>query len=277
MQDKDRPLGIFDSGVGGLTVLKRVLEKLPYEDIIYLGDTARLPYGDKSPQAITRFSLQNASFLTSHSIKLLVVACNTASAYAVEDLRERFSIPIIDVIEPAVKCAVEITQSKKIAVLGTRATINSKVYQNKIKHAIPNAEVVSLACPLFVPLVEEEFLSHPATAMIVHEYLKPILSREIDTVILGCTHYPILTPLIRHELGESVHIIDSASVCADKIFEELKKKNLYGSSLEKGTKMYYASDDIEKFRRLGKKFLGTPLEFVEPYLIEDPVEIDAVQ
>lgn len=261
----DSPLGIFDSGIGGLTVLKKVLEELPYEDTIYLGDTARVPYGDKSPQAIVRFSLQNASFLVSHAVKLLVVACNTASAYAVEDLRERFSVPVIDVIEPAIKCAVEMTETKKIAVLGTRATINSGIYCDKIKKQLPDAEVISLACPLFVPLVEEEFLSHPATALIVHEYLEPIMRRGIDTVILGCTHYPMLLPLIEHELGGEVNIIDSASVCAKSIVEELEKKKLKRNLLQKGKRKYYASDDIEKFRRLGKNFLGIPIECVESY------------
>jgi glutamate racemase len=269
MSQKDSPLGIFDSGIGGLTVLKKVLEELPHEDIIYLGDTARLPYGDKSPSAIVRFSLQNASFLASHAIKLLVVACNTASAYAVNTIREKHPLPVIDVIEPAVEHAVKMTSTKKIAVLGTRATINSRIYPQKINERLTGAEVVSLACPLFVPLVEEGYQSHPASALIIKEYLKPIISREFDRVILGCTHYPILLSQIQEELGKDVTIIDSASVCAKKVVEALEKQNLKKNVLHKGNRKYYASDDTDKFRRLGKHFLGLPIENVETFIFDE--------
>jgi glutamate racemase len=265
---KDCPLGIFDSGIGGLTVLRKVLDELPCEDIIYLGDTARLPYGDKSPNAIIRYSLQNAGFLNAHNIKLLVVACNTASAYAVQYLREKYFVPIIDVIEPAVDWAVKHTTTKKIAILGTRATINSGVYNCKIKQILPDAEVTSLACPLFVPLVEEDFLSHPATELVIREYMQPILKKQIDTVILGCTHYPMLLPAIQKVLGPEIHIIDSASVCAKKVVFELEKQKLTRNLLQKGKRKYYASDDTEKFRRLGENFLGIPIDSVDSYFIE---------
>ncbi len=265
---KNSPLGVFDSGIGGLTVLRKIHDALPLEDTIYLGDTARLPYGDKSPKAIIRYSLQNAAFLHTHQIKLLVVACNTASAYAVEHLRSKFQIPIVDVIEPAASLAASTTKTKKIAVLGTRATINSGVYAAKIKRLVPEAEVISVACPLFVPLVEEDFIYHPATELIIRDYMLPIEKGGFDTVILGCTHYPMLMPVIQKVLGDSVVIIDSATICAKAVERELEAMDLKRNLLQKGKRKYYASDDTDKFRRLGENFLGIPIGGVEPYVID---------
>lgn len=265
---KHFPVGVFDSGLGGLTVLRKIHEELPSEDTIYLGDTARLPYGDKSPKAIIRYSLQNAAFLNEHPVKLLVVACNTASAYAAGELRKKYDIPIVDVIEPAVLQAVDKTKNKRFAVLGTRATINSGVYESKIKHLLSDAEVLSLACPLFVPLVEEGFIYHPAAELIVREYLQPIQKKSVDTVILGCTHYPILLPVFQKVLGGGVSIIDSASICAKAVQRELERQDLKRNLLQKGRTQYYASDDTDKFRRLGKNFLGISIETVDPYVVD---------
>jgi len=262
---KNNPLGIFDSGIGGLTILKKVMELLPHEDTVYFGDTARLPYGEKSPESIIRYSLQNAHFLSLHKIKLLVIACHTASAYSAKLLREQFSIPVIDVIEPAIACAVEASISKKIAVLGTRATINSGIYEKKIKECKPDAEIISVACPLLVPLVEENFLSHRATKLIIQEYLKPIIHKKFDTVILGCTHYPRLFPLIQEVLGVHVTIIDSAAACAQEILNELKRNTLAKPPSEIEKRQYYVSDDPEKFKRLGENFLGKIMERVSLY------------
>lgn len=262
------PLGIFDSGVGGLTILRKVIDELPQENIVYLADTARIPYGDKSPQCIIRYSLENAAFLVSHSVKMLIVACHTSSAYSVSHLKEQHSISVIDVIDPAVDMAIQTTRNRKIAVLGTRATINSGIYRGKIIQKLPDAEVFSVACPLFVPLVEEDFLCHPATELIVREYMKVLTANHVDTVILGCTHYPLLLPLIQKELGKDVQVIDSALVCAKRVAQELDKQKITRSLLQKGKRKYYASDDTEKFRRLGESFLGIPIETVGSYLID---------
>lgn len=250
-------IGIFDSGLGGLTVLKEIIQKFPEQDIIYFGDTARLPYGDKSPDTIVRFAIENATFLNSFGIQTLIVGCNSVSAYAINPLRKRFSFPIIDVVEPAVKCV----QSKKIAVLGTKATIRSGIYQSKIQEKIPGAEVTSVACPLFVPLVEENFLSHPATKMIIQEYLRPVKEKGVDTVILGCTHYPLLASMIQEELGEGVNLLSSASACAGEVANHLPK--VKSSLSEKGIRKYYVSDDPIKFQKMGQQFLGVPIQEVK--------------
>ncbi|MFQ5728778.1 MAG: glutamate racemase [Waddliaceae bacterium] len=255
-------IGIFDSGLGGLTVMKQAIKVLPNENFIYFGDTARVPYGDKSPETIIRYSFENAAFLLSHNIKLLLVACNTASAYAIKDLQQQFSLPIVDVIEPAVQQAVQITDNRRIAILGTRATINSGIYQKRIQEKLPFAEVFSIACPLLVPLVEENFHSHPATRMIIQEYLTPLKKQGVDTVILGCTHYPLLLELIREKLRD-VTLLDSASACANAVVEQLEKEKLTTNLITEGKRKYYVSDSPERFRQVGENFLGIPIEKVE--------------
>lgn len=257
------PIGIFDSGLGGLTVLRKLVELLPHEDFLYFGDTARVPYGNKSPETIVRYSKENTDFLLSRGVKMIVVACNTASAHAVIDLQDTYGVPVVDVIEPAVALAAAVTRSKRIAVLGTQATIISGIYPQKIKKSLPTAEVISVACPLFVPLVEEGFISHPATRLIASEYLKPVKSAGVDTVILGCTHYPMMQQRIEEELGGGVAVLDSASACAAKVLETLERLRIKRSPLQKGKRKYYVSDDTIKFQCLGEKFLGYPLEEVE--------------
>lgn len=259
---KTQPIGIFDSGLGGLTVMRELIQTLPNEDFIYFGDTARVPYGSKSSDTIVRYAMENASFLLSKDVKMLVVACNTASAYAIDALRQEFAVCIEGVIKPAVQ-AISLTKCQRIAVLGTTATILSGVYQRKIQEYLPNAQVIPIACPLFVPLIEENFLEHPATRLIIKEYLKPIKEKEVDTVVLGCTHYPLLSDLIREEIGEKVVILDSATSCAQRVIDQLEVGQLRNKHLQKGEKKYYVSDDPKRFRTLGEDYLGIPIEQVK--------------
>jgi len=256
---EEHPIGMFDSGLGGLTVMQQMMRTLPFEDIIYFGDTARLPYGAKSRETVIRYSLENSDFLTKKNIKLLVVACNTASAHALEVLQEQLSIPVMGVIGPGAKSALQTTKNGRIGVLGTKGTINSQSYQKAISKLDSKAKVFSTACPLFVPLVEEGYANHPATRLIVNEYLSPLRSQGIDTLLLGCTHYPLLKEAIRFELGDEVKIVDSAAACAEEVKQVLlrprqNRTSRYG---------FYVSDDPDKFRTLGEVFLGGPIESVE--------------
>lgn len=257
------PIGLFDSGVGGLTVMKQLLKVLPCENYVYFGDTARLPYGEKSPETIIRYSLENAAFLLENKIKLLVVACNTASAYALDELQGLYDIPVVGVIEPGADRTVGMSKTGRIAVLGTRATIRSQAYREAILKRAPTFEVISIACPLLVPLVEEQYILHPATKLIVQEYLKPLKGSGVDTILLGCTHYPLLREVIEEVLGADVIIVDSANSCAEKVIEVLAEKNLQSSSQESIDPRYFVSDDAKKFQQLGERFLGISIPHVE--------------
>lgn len=252
-------IGIFDSGIGGLTVMKQITALLPSEDIVYFGDTARLPYGEKSKETIIRYSLENALFLImEHKIKVLVVACNTASAYAIHHLSHLFNIPVIGVIEPGAEKAVSVTKNHRIAVLGTKGTIKSGIYKQEIEKRLPGSTVVTIACPLFVPLVEENLISHDVTKIMIKHYLAPIKAMEVDTILLGCTHYPLLKELIQDEVGTGVSIVDSASICAEKLKSVLSSKSLENSQ-QTPQHRYVVSDDPEKFALLGSLFLGHPI------------------
>lgn len=269
MNKNQQAIGIFDSGMGGLTVMKEIVSKLPNENIVYFGDTARLPYGEKSPEAIIRFCVESIIFLMEQEIKLLVLACNTASSYAFNKLKTIFNIPIVEVIEPGVLKSIESTKNGKIAVLGTKATINSGSYKNKLQLYNASAEVYSIACPLFVPLAEEGLQNHPAAKLIAQEYLKELSEKEIDTLLLGCTHYPILKKIIQECLKEDINIVDSATACAEKASAALCEFNLKNSSLETGFHRFFVSDNPEKFRLLGQKFLGAEIakvSLVPPFL-----------
>lgn len=256
-------VGIFDSGVGGLTVMQKIAALLPHEDIVYFGDTARIPYGDKTPEAITRYSIENAIFLMEQRIKILVVACNTASAYALEKLKYIFRIPVIGVIEAGVDKAVLETQNRHIAILGTRGTIRSGVYQQEIKKRLPDAQIHAIHCPLFVPLVEEQWLSHEATRLIIEDYLRPLRNYSVDTVLLGCTHYPLLRELIQQELGGQIKIVDSATSCAERVKLQLDTLQL-NSPLSNGSNhLFFVSEDPEKFQTLGESFLGKKIKDVK--------------
>lgn len=250
-----KAIGIFDSGVGGLTVMKQLMHLLPNEQLIYYGDTARVPYGNKSPQTIIRYTIESTIQLLEKNIKMLVIACNTASAFALPKLQHHFNLPILGVIEAGAERAVEVTRNNRIAVLGTRGTIQSKAYQIAIQQRSPDVFILPIACPLFVPLVEEQWLGHPATELIVREYLSSIREQEIDTVLLGCTHYPLLEALIRQEVGSNVTIVDSASTCAHQTTHLLKQMNLL-SPIKQGQDQYFVSDDPEKFRSQAERLFS---------------------
>jgi glutamate racemase len=256
-------IGIFDSGIGGLTVMKQIMHHLPNEKLIYFGDTARLPYGEKSPETILRYSIENAIFLMEHDIKLLVIACNTAAAHAVEKLKQIMKVPIVDVIQPGADRASRTTQNRKIGIMATRATTLSGVYPYEIQKRLPNADVYSIACPLLVPLIEEHYFNHPAAQLIVRDYLAPLKEKEIDTLLLGCTHYPLLRHLIQEEMGPQVSIIDSATTCAEHVSAILDALGLRNTQKELQTHLYYASDDPEKFRAHSANFLGQTITKVD--------------
>jgi glutamate racemase len=255
-------IGLFDSGVGGLTVMRQIMRLLPHERLIYFGDTARVPYGNKGSRTIVRYSIENTITLLEKNIKLLVVACNTATALALSKLRQLFKLPIIGVIEPGARSAVAVSRNQRIAVLGTTGTIQSGAYQAAIRKLAPQATIIPIACPLFVHLVEEQWLDHPATRLIVREYLRPLQEEDVDTVLLGCTHYPLLSEIIQQEMRGNVAIVDSASTCAEQVAALLQNSNLLSPILQ-GEHCYYSSDDPEKFRILGEKLFNCPLGNVE--------------
>lgn len=253
-------VGVFDSGFGGLTVMRAICDLLPSEDIIYFGDTARLPYGNKTKTTIVRYSVENARFLISQNIDVLVIACHTASCLAKEELQKILPIPVIDVISPSVKLAISQTKTKKIAVLGTYGTISSEVYQNELRKLCPEITIFPVACPLFVPLVEEGFTHHKVTEIIAKEYLADLVHKEVDVTILACTHYPLLGEVIQKILGEKMILIDPAIPTAEKTRLVLEKR----SSLSALSPAYqfFVSDNPQKFRQIGSKFLGKTINSV---------------
>jgi glutamate racemase len=266
--DKQKPIGVFDSGIGGLTVVKRLASTLPNENIIYFGDTARVPYGSKSNSTVIEYSIQNTKFLLQKNIKALVVACNTASSIAIPDLKKMFDIPIIGMIEPGSRMALSKTHNKKIGVIGTRATISNLAYSKEIKRLNEKAEVFEKPCPLFVPLAEEGWIKHRATYEIAEEYLKELREEEIDTLVLGCTHYPILTEVIQKVIGPNVSLIDSGVASSELIKLELEKFNLISDSGTIGSQEYYVSDIPAKFKEVAELFLGREIDHVHKVDLE---------
>ena len=260
----DRPIGIFDSGIGGLTVLREINTRLPHENLIYFGDTARVPYGTKSKDTVTQFSMEIVEFLLSLDVKMIVFACNSASALALPELRTRFTIPMVGVIKPGAEQAVRITKSGRIGVIGTRATIGSGAYEREITHLSQNVRVFSRPCPVFVSLVEEGWIDHPATRLIAEEYLKPLMENEIDTLVLGCTHYPVLRPLLQEIMGDGVNVIDSAWSCSVTV-EKMLNNNLANESESQGKIRYFVSDMTDRFEELSSLFLGKPAREVSLY------------
>lgn len=260
--DSNRPIGVFDSGVGGLTVAREIWGYLPYEDIVYFGDTAHLPYGTKSRLQIIRFSSDALKFLANLKIKLLVVACNSSSAVALPTLKRRLYLPILGVIEPGVRDAVCATSNKRIGIIGTRATIESGVYQRKIKRLDPDVNVIAKACPLFVPIVEEGRTDDEATLLVAREYLEPLKGEGVDTLVLGCTHYPLLKAIIARVMGGGVKLIDSAHSVAAQVKEVLGRRGMLASRAKASMK-FYVSDWPENFKALGKGFLGEELRQVK--------------
>jgi len=257
-----RPIGVFDSGIGGLTTVRELFQRLPREAIVYFGDTARLPWGNKSKQTVTRFSLEIASFLVRQHVKCVVVACNTASSHALDALRERFDVPVIGVIEPAARAAVAVSPHGRIGVVGTLATVGSNAYADAIARLAPAATVQQRACPLFVPLVEEGWLEHDVTRLVADEYLAELKSARLDSLILGCTHYPMLAPLLTAAMGASVKLVDSGAEAARATAELLAARSLLApAGGAEPTHHFYLSDEPRRrsFAKVAEAFLGRPL------------------
>lgn len=255
---KKQAIGVFDSGLGGLTILSALRRQLPHEDLIYFGDTANVPYGSKSKETVTRFSLDIARFLEKQGVKLIVVACNTASALALAQLRKVCKVPVMGVIEPGAAKAAKVSKTGKIAVLGTEATVRSKAYVKALLKKRPTADIIQQPCPLFVPLVEENWTRTRAAREIAASYLKPVLKAKADTVILGCTHYPVLKPVLSKIAGPRVQLVDSADTVAQAVsafLQQHKQQETTG----KGTLTVYASDDPHRFKRLAACLLSDPI------------------
>jgi glutamate racemase len=257
------PIGVFDSGIGGLTVVREMIGQLPNESIIYFGDTARVPYGPKSPDTVLRYSREITSYLIGQGVKALVVACNTATAHALPALREEFAIPIIGVIEPGARAAVGSTKTNRIGVIGTAGTIKSRAYEKEIKKLLPNANVTAQACALFAPLVEEGWLDSEVTRAVARNYLAPIVSAEVDTLVLGCTHYPLMKTVIGNVVGREVRLIDSAYETARETGQVLRANGLEMATPDTARYRFIASDAPDTFLALGQTFLGSSIDRVE--------------
>ncbi|MFC1675054.1 glutamate racemase [Candidatus Omnitrophota bacterium] len=251
-----RPIGVFDSGVGGLTVVKELIRQLPHEDIVYFGDTARVPYGIKSRETVIRFSTENILFLLKHEVKLVCVACNTASSVALPAIRKHFRVPIVGVIDPGVREAVYATKNRSIGVIGTYTTVGSRAYEKGILQLDRKIKVISRTCPLFVPLAEEGWLKGRVVEEIARTYLRPLKKARVDTVILGCTHYPMLKPVIKEVLGKQVILIDSAKQVAVEVKNILDSENLLNKGRRDGRRSFYVSDNSEGFSKWAERFLG---------------------
>ena len=257
----EAPIGVFDSGIGGLTVVRELMQQLPSERILYVGDTARVPYGPKSPETVRRYSREIGGFLVSEGVKAVVVACNTATAHALQALRDELPVPVIGVVEPGARAAVAASPAHRIGVIGTTGTIASGAYERAIRALLPDATVISRACPLFVPLVEEGWTEHDVTRRVAEEYLVPLLDADIDAVVLGCTHYPLLKGPIGHVL-EGVRLIDSAEQTAAEVRCLLAREQLLRTG-EPPSHRFFATDAPAQMLRLGQRFLGSAIESVE--------------
>jgi glutamate racemase len=260
---REKPIGVFDSGIGGLTVVRQLMQRLPWENILYFGDSARVPYGAKSPETVTRFSIENTRFLIRRQIKFLVVACNTASAMALPVLQSRFPVPMVGVIEPGARAAVAATKNRKIGVIGTVGTIASGAYERMILALDPSCTVAEVPCPLFVPLAEEGWTTGVVAEEVAHIYLDPLRESGIDTLILGCTHYPLLKDTIARVVGPGVGLIDTAEETVRLVREELTGLDLLRREGESGDHRFYVSDIPAQFSTVGGRFLGQPILQVE--------------
>jgi glutamate racemase len=252
-------IGIFDSGVGGLTVLHRLLHSVPREHLLYLGDTARHPYGTKSAAVVTRYSIENTEFLVDKGVKMIVVACNTASAVALDAVRERFDLPVIGVIEPGARAAVAATRNRKVGVIGTEATIASGTYTRALRALDPDLEIYTRACPLFVPLAEEGWVDNDVTRQTAALYLASLRQSRIDTLVLGCTHYPLLAATIAEYLGPEVQLVDSATETAREVERTLAAHHLARTE-GVGSASFFVTDVPDRFTKIGGRFLGAAVD-----------------
>jgi glutamate racemase len=249
------PLGFFDSGVGGLTVVRAVQELLPHEDIIYLGDTARLPYGSKSPETIRQFADEDVRFLLNKQVKAIVVACNTATAHALPNLLAKYRTPIIGVIEPGVEAALESSSTERVGIIATQGTIRSHAYQHALAQRRTGLIIHGQATPLLVPFIEENWIDHPATRLVLETYLRPLIDKGIDTLMLACTHYPLLVPILTELLPDDVRLVDSATTCAHHLKRELTRLDLLTPSTGEGKLSIHLTDLSEQFEALARQFL----------------------
>jgi len=252
-----RAIGVFDSGLGGLTAVRELYRVLPHESVVYFGDTARLPYGSKSKETVTRFAVEIASFLVRHDVKCLLVACNTASSYALDTLEARLEIPVVGVIEPTVRVALAASPQRRIGLIGTVGTVSSGAYLHAITRLAPDAQVTSHACPLFVPLIEEGWLEHPVTRTVAEEYLAELRGTGIEALILGCTHYPLITPLLGSLMGPQVTLVDSGAEAARATATLLEQRGALAAGTP--THRFYVSDAPRNFDRIARGFLGREL------------------
>ena len=260
---KSRPIGVFDSGIGGLTVAAALRQLLPAEDIFYIGDTARVPYGGKSAATIERYSMEISGLLLAEQAKLIVVACNTASALGVPRLKETLRVPVLGVIEPGAQAAVKATRSGRIGVIATRATIYSRAYERAIHRLEPDLKVISQACPLLVPLIEEGWMDDPITDQVIGRYLEKLVAEKIDTLVLGCTHYPLLRAAIKRFVGPDITLVDSADNCALAVRDLLKLEKLAAPKNNLGRLRVAATDSTDGFLRVAEKALGLQVGDVE--------------
>jgi glutamate racemase len=263
MTNRESPIGIFDSGVGGLTVFRALEQRLPQESLIYLGDTARIPYGTRSPRTVIRYALEDASFIQSMEVKAIVIACNTASACATDALRQECSVPVRGVIGPGSRRAVEITRNQRVGIIATEGTIASGAYERMIRALRGDVEIVSRACPLFVPLAEEGWADHQVTCLVAEEYLRELRDREVDTLVLGCTHYPILRGVIQEVMGTDVRLIDSGEALAEEVAQMLEENHLTREDPEPRTEQFFVTDSAQRFQRVAELFMGRSLESLE--------------
>jgi len=255
MERNSAPIGVFDSGVGGLTVAREIMRQIPNEKIIYFGDTARVPYGSKSKDTVTRFSKQIVRFLQSFDVKTIVVACNTASAYALDELEEEIDIPVIGVVKPGAKMAAQATKNKRIGIIATEGTISSGIYEKFLKTTNPEVEVFGKACPLFVPLAEEGWLSDNVTKQVAERYLAELKQKQVDALVLGCTHYPLLREVIGEVMGPEVTLVNPAYETAKELCYVLEDKHLLREAESSPVHKFYVSDGAEKFRRFANSIL----------------------
>ena len=260
--DPSSPIGVFDSGVGGLTVVRALMERLPFESIYYFGDTARVPYGVKSVQTIAHYTTQITEFLLEKQVKLLIIACNTMAAVSAQVVRDLSPTPVLDVIEAGALSALAATRNKRIGVIGTPTTINSNAYAQAIHAIEPDARLTSQACALFVPLVEEGWLEHPVTRLTAQEYLRPVMAENVDTMVLGCTHYPLLKPLLQDVVGPGVQLVDSANAMAERTASLLTERNLHNTRRTPPEYRYWVTDVPLRFQTIGERFLGRTLNNV---------------
>jgi len=251
-----KPIGVFDSGIGGLTVVKALIHRLPHENIVYFGDTARVPYGPKSPQVVREYAAQDVEVLIERDVKMVVVACNTVSAVALDVVQKRARVPVLGMILPGAAAAVSASRSKRIGVIGTPATVNSGAYAHAIRLMDPSVQVFSQACPLFVPLAEEGWVDHQVTTLVAKEYLFPLKLEKIDTLILGCTHYPVLRHAIAAAVDAHVSLIDSGESAAAEVERVLEGNGIRNRSREHPNLQFLVSDIPAKFTEVGERFLG---------------------